>query len=62
MSDLRSRNIDRPTISAPSRGLDRGDADLLHRHHRLERALRHRRPQGHPWARAVWSVIETRGL
>src|SRR5438128_355421 len=27
------------TESAPARRLDRGDVDLLHRHHRLERTL-----------------------
>jgi hypothetical protein len=30
---------DEPQRSAAPRGFDRGDVDLLHRHHRVERAL-----------------------
>jgi hypothetical protein len=30
---------DSPTTSAAPRGLDRGDVDLLHAHHRIKRPL-----------------------
>src|SRR5205823_9214470 len=39
-SDIRSTKRGRRRASAPPRGLDSGDVDLLHRHHRLEGTLR----------------------